>query len=79
MDWQPIPQQGEWEIVDSLGKDLSAILFCPVRYCESHYAKPLYECEHSISFPKFAVQIAQNTGEWHDIIQRHKDGLKLHK
>ena len=73
MNWEIIPQQGDFETVDSLGKDLSAILNCPVRYCEAHYSKPIFECSHSVAFPKFAVQIAQNTGEWHDIISRHRE------
>ena len=77
MNWQAIPQQGEWETVDSLGKDLSAILFCPVRYCAVHYDKAVYECQHSIIFPKFAVQGAQSSGDWSDIIHRHNEYILL--
>jgi hypothetical protein len=75
MEWDFIPQQGDFEVVDSLGKDLSAILNCPVRYLEAHVAKPMFQCACSKIFPKFAVQAAQNTGEWHDIIIRHKENV----
>jgi len=75
MSWEPIPQQGDWEEVDSLGRYLSAILFCPVRYCSAAYEKPVYECSHRCPFPKYAVKIAQNTGDWHEIIERHKEAI----
>jgi len=75
MGWTPMEQEGQEELIDSLGKDLSAILFCPVRYCETHYSKNIFECKHSIPFPKYMVQICQETGEWHEIIQRHKDAV----
>ncbi len=75
MDWNMINQQGDWEVVDSLGRDLSAILHCPVRYCASHYDKNVYECSHSIVFPKFAVQGAQESGDWSQIMEHHHDSL----
>jgi hypothetical protein len=72
-DWTPIPQNGDWELVDSLGKDLSAILHCQVRYCSAAYDKPVYECGCSKIFPKFAVQAAQTSGDWSAIMQRHNE------
>lgn len=76
MDWNAIQHQGDWELVDSLGRDLSAILHCPVRYCAVHYDKPIYECRHLVAFPKFAVQIAQETGDWSQIMQRHAEEIQ---
>jgi hypothetical protein len=75
MLWEAIPQQGDFEKVDELGRDLSAILHCPVRYCAAHYEKSVFECKHSIVFPKFAVQGAQESGDWSQIMQRHLECL----
>lgn len=72
MLWQAIPQQGDFEVVDLLGKDLSAILHCPVRYCGAIYEKPIFECGCSKVFPKFAVQADQNSGDWKFIMDSHK-------
>lgn len=75
MSWQQKGEYGEFEIVDRLGKDLSAILHCPVRYLAYHYEKPVFECRHQINFPRFAVQSAQDSGDWMAIIQRHREGF----
>lgn len=75
MKWTMVNNQGDYEMVDSLGKDLSAILFCPVRYCAYQYEKPLFECKCGKVFPKFAVQIAQETGDWGQIMERHKENV----
>jgi len=73
MDWNMVNQQGDWEILDSMGQDLSAILSCPVRYCAYQYEKPLFECKCNKIFPRFAVESAQSSGDWSDIIQHHKE------
>jgi hypothetical protein len=75
MSWQQKGEHGEFEDVDSMGKDLSAILFCPVRYLAYHYEKPVFECKCGISFPRFAVQAAHDSGDWMQIIQRHREGF----
>lgn len=72
--WQPINSQGDFEVVDSLGSDLSAILHCPVRFCSYQYDKPLFECKCGLTFLKFAVEGCQSSGDWGMIIQRHKGG-----
>ena len=75
MEWTSVSQQGEWDKVDSLGKDLSAILFCPVRFCAYHYDKPVWECKHLVVFPKFAVQAAQDSGDWSQVMQHHRESI----
>ena len=75
MSWQFNNQQGEWELVDSLGKDLSAILHCPVRYCAWQYDKPIFETADGKVYPKFAVQAAQDSGDWSQVMQHHKESI----
>lgn len=72
MGWTQINQGADEELL-SLGCDLSAILFCPVRYCESHYNKPIFECHCEKIFPRFAVKSAQESGDWSMIIKRHRE------
>jgi hypothetical protein len=62
--------QGE---IESLGAELSIRVGCSIRYCASIYAKPVFECNHRVSFPLFALQGARSTGDWSDIIKRHKE------
>ena len=73
MDWQPYSQEGNLEELDRLGANLSSILHCPVRYCAGVYAKPVFECGCSMIFPRFAVQAAQDTGDWTQIIKHHRE------
>jgi hypothetical protein len=73
MSWTPIPQDSDAERLDKLGRNLSIILACPVRYCESHYMKPLFECGCGKSFPRFSVQAAQENKDWSQIIERHNE------
>jgi hypothetical protein len=73
MDWTPVPQTGDWEVVDRLGRDLSAILHCPVRFCAYQYDKPVFECKCLKNFPKFSVLAAQESGDWSLIMERHNE------
>ncbi len=71
MSFQPISQQGAFEELDAMGSDLSKVLHCPVRYCESVYSVRKFECSCLITFPEFAVKIAHDSGNWEDIIKHH--------
>ncbi|MFA5299105.1 MAG: hypothetical protein WC389_12935 [Lutibacter sp.] len=73
--WQQKGDFGEFDVVDSLGRDLSSILNCPIRYCAWQYEKPVFECRCNITFPKFAVEVSQRSGDWLDIIKRHREGF----
>lgn len=72
--WSLMQNQGESELIDSLGSDLSAIIHCPVRYCEAHYHKKVFECRCQKIFPVFVVQGAQESGDWLPIMEYHKNG-----
>ena len=57
-----------------LGSKLSEVLHCPVHY--PAWAKPLYECKCGVLFPKFAVTIANRTGDWSNIHIQHLHGFR---
>lgn len=62
--------------IDSLGAELNRRLDCGIRYCAAGYNKPIFECEHNIPFPLFAVKGAKDSGDWTHIIKRHKEAIK---
>lgn len=76
MSFSPVFQQGSSEELDSMGKDLSAILHCPVRYLGAIYDHPGFECSHMIPFPEFAVKYAHDSGDWSQIMHRHSEWIK---
>lgn len=72
---QRFAQTGVNNDIDEMGKDLSVIIGCCVRF--SPYGKPAFECEHMVSFPLFAIKPAWQTNKWYDIYRKHEDEKDL--
>ena len=71
--WGAFVQSGEnFEMLESMGAELSKRIGCPVHY--PAYNKRLFECRCLIPFPMFAVENAYRTGNWKQIIERHDQG-----
>ena len=63
--------------VETLGLELSGQVQCTVRFCGEHWKKPVFECWHGVTWPMFALQGAQESGDWSHIIQRHQEALVM--
>jgi len=73
MTWGAYVQSGNLDEIDSLGKELSLKLDCPVHY--PAHNKNLFECRCGVIFPLYVVK-----GEnWQEIIRKHIEERKLIK
>ena len=61
---------------EELGMWLHVLIQCPVHF--PAWGKPLYECEHGVLFPLWALQACHNLGEngRKQLIKQHQDGFK---
>jgi len=69
--WGIYVQSGDFQEIDSLGRQLSIVLDCPCHY--PAWNKKLYECHCNITFPYYMVKAAYDSGDWSTILRVHKD------
>ena len=71
MSWEPV-LNGEQD-TDNLGRQLSRHIPCAVRVAPySNHDKPIFECQHHLTFPIFVVKGAVLSGDWSMITESHK-------
>ena len=69
--WGIYVQEGGYQEIDSLGRQLSLVLNCPCRA----WNKKLFECHCNITYPYYMVKAAYDSGDWSTILKVRKGGI----
>ncbi len=62
--------------INKLGLKLNGVINCPIRYSAALYNKPVFECNHGVTWALFVLQGARDSGDWSHIKQRHEETIK---